>query len=55
MSELKCGYSDVQCTRCIKNPMCPIYSERYVLTDQLRKLNKSLEDALTLTKAVLRR
>jgi len=52
-TELKCGFSDKPCSRCERNPSCPIYSERYVLFKQLKRLNVVLDDSLTITKAIL--
>jgi hypothetical protein len=50
---VKCKKSDKPCERCEDNPDCPIYSERYVLVKQLRKLRSNLEETQTILKAVL--
>ena len=53
MLGLKCAYSEVKCKLCEKNPDCRIYSERYVLIKQLKKLRKLLEETQIILKAVL--
>jgi len=54
MSKLKCGYSEVECKVCERNPDCPIYTDWYVLQKQLKKFKKELEDTWTIVKAILR-
>ena len=53
MPRLRCAKSEKSCEECEQNPECKVYSERYVLREQLRKLKKLLEDTLTIVKAIL--
>lgn len=53
MFGLKCGYSEVDCPKCEKNPDCKMYSERYVLRKDLKILRKRLQDTLTILNAIL--
>jgi len=53
--KLKCAKSAKPCKECEDNPDCQVYSERYVLTKQLEKLRKVLEETQIILKAVLER
>ena len=55
MPKLKCAKSAKPCKECEDNPDCQVYSERYVLTKQLEKLRKVLEETQAILKAVLER
>ena len=50
---MKCAKSETDCETCELNPKCQIYTNRYVLRQQLRKFKKELEDTLTIVKAIL--
>jgi len=52
---MKCALSEVECQECEENPSCQIYSERYVLKDQLKKLRKTLGDSLTIIDSILKK
>ena len=52
---MNCSRSEKQCRECELNTECRIYNDRYVLMGELKKLRKSLEDALVVVKAVARK
>ena len=50
---MNCLKSEKPCRECELNTECRIYNDRYVLTRELKKLRKSLEDALVVVKAII--
>ena len=52
---VKCALSDKRCQECERNPDCLMYTDRYVLVGQLKKLQKNLEDTEVIVKAILKR
>jgi len=52
---MMCGLSEIECKECEQNPSCQIYSERYVLTKQAKKLLKVLRETETIAKAIVKK
>lgn len=50
---MKCAKSGKKCGECESNPNCEIYSERYVLMKQLKKLSKVQDETNTILDAIL--
>jgi hypothetical protein len=50
---LKCARSQVACRECEWNPYCFMYSERYVLAKELKRLSNVLDDARIIIKTIM--